>query len=122
MRDGYRGSQVIEEFARRLREARGALLRRVQVTDDELTTLEVHQPGGPIEDVAAEMVTAVLSRLEGREKHELDEIAAAEARLHGGTFGTCEVCGWPIPVERLRAMPTARRCVGCQARDETGGG
>lgn len=43
----------------------------------------------------------------------LAEISAALARLDDGSYGVCERCGEPIPIERLRARPTARRCVGC---------
>lgn len=112
---------VVEEFRRRLQEMRQRLIRTVVQTDEELATLEAHQPGGPAEDVATELGAAILSRLEGREKHELDEIDAAQARLEAGVFGTCEACSRPIPLARLRAMPTARLCVACQAREETRG-
>ena len=109
---------LVDEFAQRLRAARAELYRTVVQTDDELATLEGHQPGAPGEDVATELVTAVLSRLEGQEKHALDEIDAAQARLAAGTFGVCEGCGTPIPLARLRAMPTARSCVSCQLERE----
>jgi len=33
---------------------------------------------------------------------------------------TCESCGKPIPVERLAALPGARRCAACQRAEETG--
>ena len=42
---------------------------------------------------------------------ELREIIAAETRLADGRYGTCEVCAQPIPDERLRAIPWARRCI-----------
>ncbi len=45
---------------------------------------------------------------------ELKEIIAAEARLADGSYGTCEVCAQPIPDERLRAIPWARRCIADQ--------
>ena len=109
---------LVDEFAQRLREARAELYRTVAQTDDELATLESHQPGAPGEDVNTELATAVLSRLEGQEKHELDEIDAAQARIAAGTFGVCEGCGKPIPLARLRAMPTARSCVPCQLKRE----
>ncbi|OGL05026.1 MAG: hypothetical protein A3H48_05415 [Candidatus Rokubacteria bacterium RIFCSPLOWO2_02_FULL_71_18] len=109
---------LAEEFAERLREARAELYRTVAQTGDELRTLETHQPGAPGEDAGTELVTAVLSRLEGQEKHELDEIDAAQARLAAGTYGVCEGCATPISLARLRAMPTARYCVPCQLTRE----
>ncbi|MBI4268876.1 MAG: TraR/DksA C4-type zinc finger protein [Candidatus Rokubacteria bacterium] len=110
---------AMDEFQQRLQRARQELLRTVARTDEELATLEAHQPGAPGEDVGTDLVSAILGRLEGREKHELDEIAAAQARLAAGTFGTCDDCGKPIPLERLRAVPTARYCVACQRTHET---
>ena len=109
---------VVAEFRQRLREARAELYRTVVETDDELETLESHQPGAPGEDAARELAAAILSRLEGQEKHELDEIGAAQARLEAGTFGVCEGCARPIPLTRLRALPAARFCVPCQLKQE----
>ncbi|MEK7363273.1 MAG: TraR/DksA C4-type zinc finger protein, partial [candidate division NC10 bacterium] len=84
----------------------------------ELQTLEAHQPGAPAEDVPRESVAPLLSRLSVQEKRELDEVYAAQARLETGTFGICEGCGRPVPLARLRAMPAARTCVACEAREE----
>jgi RNA polymerase-binding transcription factor DksA len=42
---------------------------------------------------------------------DLSEIDAAFERLDAGTYGVCEVCGRPLPGERLEARPAARRCV-----------
>ncbi|HSF02697.1 MAG TPA: TraR/DksA C4-type zinc finger protein [Solirubrobacterales bacterium] len=109
---------VVAEFRRRLAEARHRLARTAAGTDEELATLETHQAGSATEDVPTELASAVLSRLEGREKHELDEIDAAQARLEAGTYGVCERCAASIPLARLRAMPTARYCVSCRRRDE----
>jgi DnaK suppressor protein len=105
---------LVEEFRGRLLEVRSGLLRTIAVTDDELATLEGHQPGAPIEDAAREEVLGTLSRLGHRERHELEEIYAAGARLDAGTFGVCEDCRKPLPLDRLRAMPIARYCVPCQ--------
>ncbi|MBI3029040.1 MAG: TraR/DksA C4-type zinc finger protein [Candidatus Rokubacteria bacterium] len=109
---------LVEEFRRRLREMRERLFRTAATSDEELQTLEAHQPGAPAEDVARESVTTLLSRLSGREKRELDEVYAAQARLETGTFGICEGCGRAVPLARLRAMPAARTCVACEAREE----
>jgi len=107
-----------DEFRGLLREARQRLFRTVAVTDNELASLAAHEPGALIEDSARRAVEDLLGRLEGRERHELDEIQAAQARLETGSFGVCEGCGDAIPLIRLRAMPWARHCLACQAREE----
>ena len=113
---------VVAEFRQRLDEARRRLAGTAARTDKELATLETHQAGSATEDVPAALASAVLSCLEGREKHELDEIDAAQARLEAGTYGVCERCAGAIPLGRLRAMPAARHCVSCRRRDEARGG
>ena len=49
---------------------------------------------------------------------ELSEVEAARKRLADGTFGVCEDCSGEIPAPRLAAVPTARKCIGCQELTE----
>jgi RNA polymerase-binding transcription factor DksA len=107
-----------EQIGRRLRDARRDLLRTLALTDGELSTLEGHQAGPWAEDAATATVGAILSRLEGRQKHELDEIEDALARLAGGTYGRCQGCGVAISPARLWAVLTARHCLECQRKLE----
>ena len=118
IRNSELGVESVAEFRRLLDGARRDLLRTAAVTEDEMQGLAEHEPGAFIEDSARRTAVDVLARLEDRERDELDEIQAAEARLDAGTFGACETCGRPIPVARLHAMPWARHCLGCQARTE----
>ncbi|MFD7442849.1 TraR/DksA family transcriptional regulator [Streptomyces sp. NPDC059909] len=46
----------------------------------------------------------------------LKEIDTAFQRLDEGSYGTCQDCAKPIPVERLEILPYARCCVGCRQR------
>jgi DnaK suppressor protein len=112
------GADRITEFRRVLCAARQELLRTVVVTDDELASLAAHEPGALVEDSARGATAEQLARLEGRERHELDEIHDALARLETGGFGVCEGCGGAIALERLRAVPWARQCLRCQAKVE----
>lgn len=41
----------------------------------------------------------------------LQDVRRARQRVAEGTYGLCEVCGEPIPHERLEARPWAVRCV-----------
>ena len=106
------------EFQQRLTEMCFGLARTVATTDEELATLDAQQRSDFGEGAAAAGVGDLLAKLEGRERHELDEIDAAQRRLEAGVFGVCEGCHRAIPLARLRAMPTARRCATCQAREE----
>ena len=45
-------------------------------------------------------------------------IAASRAALLGEGAAECIDCGEDIPAPRRAAMPSARRCVGCQTRFE----
>ena len=58
----------------------------------------------------------LLDALTHDQRDRLREIDEAERRLAAGTYGTCARCHRPIPVERLRAVPTARTCVACAGR------
>jgi RNA polymerase-binding transcription factor DksA len=49
-----------------------------------------------------------------RDQEELIDIVAARERLANGTSAECEDCGRDIAFARLRAQPTARRCLMCQ--------
>ena len=43
----------------------------------------------------------------------LDKVEHALGRLESGEYGSCEVCGKPIPVARLEALPYVTLCVDC---------
>ncbi|TDB79991.1 TraR/DksA C4-type zinc finger protein [Micromonospora sp. KC721] len=42
----------------------------------------------------------------------------ALSRLEEGTYGFCEGCSAPIPVERLEIFPSATACVACKQNRE----
>jgi DnaK suppressor protein len=54
--------------------------------------------------------------LEEGAQQTLKEVEAALRRLDDGSYGMCQICGKPIGVERLRALPWARLCIDDQRR------
>jgi DnaK suppressor protein len=46
-------------------------------------------------------------------RRELEEIEAALVRIVEGSYGTCQHCGGPMGLQRLRAFPEARFCLAC---------
>jgi hypothetical protein len=51
--------------------------------------------------------------LAGKVARELAEVDAALGRIVAGSYGTCVSCGGPLGLQRLRAIPEARLCLGC---------
>ena len=72
-------------------------------TDDE------HDPEGTT--IAYER--AQVSDLLTQARHDLVALDAALERIDNGSIETCEVCGGPIALERLFALPGVRTCIGC---------
>ncbi len=46
-------------------------------------------------------------------RRELADIEAALRRIEEGSYGTCEKCGGPMGLQRMRAIPEARFCLSC---------
>jgi len=49
-------------------------------------------------------------------RRELNEIDAALRRISEGRYGTCQACGGPMGLQRMRAIPEARYCTGCSGQ------
>lgn len=51
-----------------------------------------------------------------QQERELAEIDAALERIEAGRYGRCQACGGPMGLQRLRAIPEARFCLGCSGQ------
>ena len=49
-------------------------------------------------------------------RRELAEVEAALQRIEQGSYGTCQACGGPMGLQRMRAIPEARYCLGCSGQ------
>ncbi|UCC52776.1 MAG: TraR/DksA C4-type zinc finger protein [Anaerolineaceae bacterium] len=49
------------------------------------------------------------------EQEHLDQVEAALQAIVEGSYGRCQHCHQPIPLERLQVLPYATMCVSCQA-------
>jgi DnaK suppressor protein len=56
--------------------------------------------------------------LASRLLRQADQLNEALARIEAGTYGTCQECGEQIAAPRLKALPHATCCLGCQERQE----
>ena len=101
---------------------RGALL--AELREDAARTREqpYSEHAGPAPDSGDESVATLIADLEQADMtRDLDEFRALEAardRLAQGAYGVCIDCGNDIGFERLKASPSAVRCIHCQERHE----
>jgi DnaK suppressor protein len=63
----------------------------------------------PSAEVAAALATSVASA-----QLVLADTAGALRRMAEGSYGTCESCTTPIPLEHLELTPTMRLCQACR--------
>jgi RNA polymerase-binding transcription factor DksA len=71
-----------------------------------------HDPEGAT--IAFERAQVIALLVAARQR--LADLDDALARHAAGGYGVCEVCGRPIPPERLAVRPDARTCVACAGR------
>ena len=49
-------------------------------------------------------------------KNKLTLLEAAIQRVNQKSFGLCNLCNLPIPIQRILLMPQSNRCVNCASR------
>ena len=101
---------------------RGALLGDLREDAERAREQPYAEHAGPAPDTGDESVATLIADLEQADMtRDLDEFRALEAardRIQHGGYGECIDCGNDIGYERLKAFPSALRCVRCQDRHE----
>ena len=108
-------SQAVERTAQCLREQRRELLAEYAQCRAEFQSAA--DSDATDEDTIAQACSSVADIL-SHLLREIREVEDAIERLRNGQYGQCVECGRPIAGSRLRAMPTARRCMTCQIGSE----
>jgi len=114
----------LAEFRTRLRDRHRALrdeIRAALLGADESQYADL---AGQVHDLEEASVADLLEDLQladiDRHVDEIRNVEAALQRIAEGTFGLCVDCGGEIGIDRLKAYPTAARCLEDQAAHEHG--
>ncbi len=109
-------TRLYTALADRERALRDDIKREVTLQDDYIQLAsEVPDAGDQsFANLSIDLGNAAVSR----DMHELRAIELARKKMDNGTYGECISCGYPIPFERLQAMPSAERCAPCQENFE----
>jgi RNA polymerase-binding transcription factor DksA len=105
-----------------LDDRRQALLGELREDAERLRRDRYGELAGPAPDAGDESVADLIADLGqagvSRDLAELREVEAARERMTEGSYGVCIECGAEIGYRRLRAYPSAIRCIDCQRRAE----
>ena len=107
-------AELLDERIGQAREKINAVvadIREVTLAAKDTPADDEHDPEGSTVSVERNNEMALLASAEAS----LIELLDAQVRLEEGTYGVCEMCGNPIPAERLEVRPEARYCVTCAA-------
>jgi len=106
-------TKLREEFVASAGELRARLAEPQRDTSD-VATVDQHPADVATDTADRELDLSRVAMLEAR----VAQIDGAFDRLKQGTYGTCQVCGQPIPEERLEVMPDTPFCVKDAQREQ----
>jgi|1185.fasta_scaffold148978_1 DnaK suppressor protein len=111
-----------EELGSTIEQRRRALVEELREDLARSRGTPPRELSGAAPDPGDESVADLIGDLDraevARELDELRNIEAAKRRLEEGSYGECIDCGLDIGYGRLRANPSAVRCIICQTRYE----
>jgi len=108
--------QEIAEIRERLRARRAELVERVRRLDGNVGHRDEPLPAD-FEEQAIELENQdVLEALNDDARSELRQIQRALERMDAGDYGICDTCGDAIAPGRMKAIPSATRCIDCASQ------
>jgi len=114
--------QQTKELGKMINERRNVLLEEMREDAERTREQPYAEHAGSAPDSGDESVATLIADLEQADlTRDLDEfrgLEAARERLKGGGYGVCADCASDIGYERLKAFPSALRCIQCQERHE----
>lgn len=112
----------VKELEGVLRRRQSELNAEVNAKLQQTSSQGLQELNGTVGDAGDESVAHMMTDLSltaaTRDVNELREVEGALQRIADGTYGECADCGGDIDYERLKAYPTATRCVECQSQHE----
>ena len=110
--------ELLDSLTQLLRERRSHFLKEFRSAETGLDVIAEERESELEEHAQEEQTARLLTRLDDRTLHAVQEIDAALQKILDGTYGKCEGCHKPIPLARLRSLPATRFCRRCAASSE----
>ncbi len=113
-----------KQLRTQLESERERLLVELKQIEADIRPSEERREGSPFgkreEEATESFELEKRLALEKQIKDHLARVEHALDKFEKGTYGLCDNCGQPIPLDRLEALPQASRCLNCKAKDAKG--
>jgi len=110
----------LNKIRARLESERKRLLNELDGLQANVQPAEVRREGSPFgkreEEATESFELEKRLALEKQTRANIAEIELALDKFKKGTYGLCDICGQPIPADRLEAVPYANLCLSCKAK------
>jgi DnaK suppressor protein len=113
--------EAIVKLRKILIRRREALARALEGDLSLLRELHAVTSGDVLDAACDTAQDEINSQLVDVESRELAAIDNAILRMDEGTYGDCDGCGKPIPLQRLQAVPYVNDCIVCRRKAEDNG-
>jgi RNA polymerase-binding transcription factor len=108
----------LDLFAELLRKQREEYMDEFRRAEADLESIAEETESELEEHAQEEQSARLLTRMDDRTLHAVQEINAALERILKNNYGICESCGGTLQFARLRALPATRYCAECARRNE----
>jgi DnaK suppressor protein len=102
-------SKEMTKMRERLIKKRDEVFEAHKLSEEKRLVLSEHDIE-PEETAQKDAMADVLATLDEREEKEIRAISRALTKIELGEYGSCEVCGKEIELERLEAIPWTSVC------------
>lgn len=111
----------MEHFENLLLKQKEQIIKNIQSVEADLSQLQEMELNDEGDYASASSDNIVESAIGRQQQKELTEIEAALARIHDGSYGSCEMCDDDIGFQRLKVKPHAKYCIVCREIIEKNG-
>ena len=110
----------LDKIRTRLEGEHKRLLNELDELQTNVEPAEVRREGSPFgkreEEATESFELEKRLALQKQVRSNLADIELALEKFKKGTYGLCDICGQPIPPDRLDAVPHANLCLSCKAK------
>ena len=116
--ESYLTQEQLSYFEEVLKEKRNKILSNLEIASSEVPVISSRGIGDESDYASLFQGYNTNQSISKKQIKMLEEIDLSLEKIEDGTYGICESCDEPIPIERLKVKPFARYCIICREEIE----